>query len=504
MGGGSTLVPANAFKRGGKEILFKYRWFMIGADINVDEASRIKDVEKVNFLLSLLGRKRTVSTRESNSTDYQYENMLQLVENYKNRINFYNDDDTNTVTIKDQKNVENSCHEIYASYVNDDNNNDFPKLAKREHLHFLSKSFKTEFPGSYVVLDSSQTWILYWIANALMLLGVELEEEKEQIAKKVLVAQNNQYGGIGGGEGQLGHIASTYSALLVFSYSENKDFWSQIDRKKMYHWMMTDLKQPNGSFAMHKGGEVDTRAVYCALTVASMLNIMTPELIEGTAEWLGKCQTLEGGFGGSPSLEAHGGYSFCAVASLCLLGDPKTMLSKYCNLPNLIKWSVDRQGGIEGGFSGRSNKLVDGCYSHWIGGIFPFLEAAIQNDNNDSFKGLFNRNGLSNYILGCCQDIEGGGLFDKPGCRPDFYHTNYTLVGLSHCQHQYSFDYKKYELLKDKCLDAAAYCYDVKMLKDDSVIEFCKENMLRPINPVFGAVNGYVEAMRQFYFDSSE
>ncbi len=31
------------------------------------------------------------------------------------------------------------------------------------------------------------------------------------------------------------------------------------------------------------------------------------------------------------------------------------------------------QGSTEGGFNGRTNKLVDGCYSFWQGGIFPLL-----------------------------------------------------------------------------------------------------------------------------------
>lgn len=31
------------------------------------------------------------------------------------------------------------------------------------------------------------------------------------------------------------------------------------------------------------------------------------------------------------------------------------------------------QGQVEGGFMGRTNKLVDGCYSFWQGGIFPLL-----------------------------------------------------------------------------------------------------------------------------------
>lgn len=32
------------------------------------------------------------------------------------------------------------------------------------------------------------------------------------------------------------------------------------------------------------------------------------------------CQTYEGGFGGEPGHEAHGGYVFCALAALVILG----------------------------------------------------------------------------------------------------------------------------------------------------------------------------------------
>ena len=41
--------------------------------------------------------------------------------------------------------------------------------------------------------------------------------------------------------------------------------------------------------------------------------------MKGTAEWVAQCQTYEGGFGGEPFNEAHGGYTFCGLASLCIL-----------------------------------------------------------------------------------------------------------------------------------------------------------------------------------------
>lgn len=47
------------------------------------------------------------------------------------------------------------------------------------------------------------------------------------------------------------------------------------------------------------------------------------------------------------------------------------------NMKTLLRWLVQLQGTeVElGGFKGRTNKLVDGCYSWWCGGAFALLEA---------------------------------------------------------------------------------------------------------------------------------
>ena len=51
-------------------------------------------------------------------------------------------------------------------------------------------------------------------------------------------------------------------------------------------------------------------------------------LTDGLPEWLARCQTFEGGISGAPGNEAHGGYAFCALACLCILGEPEEMLSR--------------------------------------------------------------------------------------------------------------------------------------------------------------------------------
>ena len=105
---------------------------------------------------------------------------------------------------------------------------------------------------------------------------------------------------------------------------------------------------------------------------ARLLNVYSENLFRNTDQWLLRCQTYEGGFGGCPGMEAHGGYSFCGLAALVLMDK-----ERLCDLDTLLHWAAARQMRCEGGFQGRTNKLVDGCYSFWQGGIFPILQKMI-------------------------------------------------------------------------------------------------------------------------------
>lgn len=99
----------------------------------------------------------------------------------------------------------------------------------------------------------------------------------------------------------------------------------------MYTWLLT-LKDPvTGGFMMHVDGEVDIRGTYCALAVASLLNIVTPQLLKGVPSFIANCQTYEGGMGGYPGNEAHGGYTFCGVAAAVL-----AQAESHINLPLVL------------------------------------------------------------------------------------------------------------------------------------------------------------------------
>lgn len=137
------------------------------------------------------------------------------------------------------------------------------------------------------------------------------------------------------------------------------------------------------------------RGTYCLLVVATLLDILTPELLRNVDKYIASCQTYEGGFacasyssGSSPfraSPEAHGGYTSCCLnvhfllESLVPPGGSSSLGFEFprpIDVDGALRWSVQMQGeAIEGGgFRGRSNKLVDGCYSWWVGGGFPVLE----------------------------------------------------------------------------------------------------------------------------------
>lgn len=134
---------------------------------------------------------------------------------------------------------------------------------------------------------------------------------------------------------------------------------------------------------------------------------------------------------------------------------------------------------FEGGFSGRTNKLVDGCYSFWVGAAIALIDLdchptatpskfdsgvydstmdpiavtrsmhdCVQVDQSPNHNNqapictttklaenlTFDEDLLQRYILLCAQDPYGG-LRDKPSKGKDFYHSCYNLSGLSVSQH---------------------------------------------------------------------
>ncbi|TVY24793.1 Protein farnesyltransferase subunit beta [Lachnellula hyalina] len=391
-----------------------------------------------------------------------------------------------------------------------------PHLARKRHVQFLHKNLR-KLPAPYVAADASRPWMFYWVLAGLHALGEDLSEYKERLISTVRPIQNAT-GGFGGGNGQMSHLAPTYAILLSLAMVGGKEAFDLIDRKAMWKWLGA-LKQPDGGFQMAVGGEEDVRGAYIAVVIMTLLDLPLElprespawsregsTFLTGLPEWVGRCQTFEGGISTKPDAEAHGAYAFCALACLCIIGDPHVIIPKYLDVPLLISWLSARQYAPEGGFAGRTNKLVDGCYSHWVGGCWPLVEACVNgpsspgagNGPQSSVRSLYSREGLIRYIMCCCQDqSKRGGLRDKPSHSSDSYHTCYVLAGLSSAQHKWHFNASPMEMESSGTL-SSPYQWTSEIFVEDSQI-YDEEDRLKTLHPVFVISEGAAEEMRAYF-----
>lgn len=388
------------------------------------------------------------------------------------------------------------------------NRNGIARLDREKHITFLRRSLETKLTHHYTGYDASRPWILYWCIHGLQLLGADVSQYSEQLVDTARWMQHPE-GGFGGGFGQMAHLATTYACVLALATAGDQNGYDCINRLTMWKWL-SSLKQPDGGFAMAVGGEVDVRGAYCAATVIYLLNLpleVAPEfadrLPKGTnlhtnlAQYVRRCQTFEGGISGRPDAEAHGAYAFCALACLSILGIPHESIPEHLDVPKLITWISSRQYAPEGGFSGRTNKLVDGCYSHWIGGCWPLVEATLYSGESPSLTAnispIYSREGLIRYILNCCQDhSKRGGLRDKPGKPSDAYHTCYVLSGLSSAQHTFT-----YVRRNDNCepWDITPHVVERQV--------FDERDRLATLHPVYVISQSKVEAIRSYFVAKS-
>ena len=334
-------------------------------------------------------------------------------------------------------------------------------------LHYnFAKKLMSKLPGGYSSLDSGYPWLLYWVTNIITMCkdNYALNQKDKMQFVQILKELQHEDGGFCGSPKGHAHLISTYAAVMAIVNLGIPEAYDIIDINKMKNFLLKmknnqfDINQePSytdkngvylitrdknnefisyhtaypGTFQNHINGESDLRSTYCAMVVASVLNLINYDDLEndpitkGVVNNIKNCQTFEGGLGPEPFCEAHGGYSYCGIATLVLL---KKLNEIDTN--SFVRWLVNRQMTKEGGFNGRTNKLVDSCYSFWQGSIFNMI---YMGDNKFTYdmELLYDQLSLQAYILFASQNLQNGGLIDKPGKFPDLFHTNYATAGLS-------------------------------------------------------------------------
>ena len=336
-------------------------------------------------------------------------------------------------------------------------------------IHY--KAYRSFFDGlgpENWIFENKYPLLLYFVINDILMLKDHCEIDYELKIKIVEFLKDFQHedGGFRGSPKGEAEIVSTYAGVMAIVNLGIPEAYDIIDIPKMKNYLLRlknnifekkestsfdkngkfliDIEKKDGktlyhtaypgSFQTYVNGGSDIQAIYRALIVASILNLINFDDIEndpitkGVVEHIKNSQNYEGGLGPEPFCEAHAGFTYCGVASLVLLKKLNVL-----DVNALLRFLVNRQMTKEGGFNGRTNKLVDCCYSFWAGCVFNLLAMS---DKKYYFENelLYDQLSLQAYILLACQNVEFGGLRDKPGCFSDLTHSNFGTVGLMSSQ----------------------------------------------------------------------
>lgn len=150
------------------------------------------------------------------------------------------------------------------------------------------------------------------------------------------------------------------------------------------------------------------------MNALSLLGLTNLVKTSACVEYIVSCANFDGGYGTSPGAESHAGQVFTCLGALTILGRQDLV-----DRDKLGAWLSERQLP-NGGLNGRPEKLEDVCYSWWVLSSLAMIERLHWIDAQ----------ALAKFILRC-QDVEGGGLADRPGDMADIFHTVFGIAGLS-------------------------------------------------------------------------
>lgn len=288
------------------------------------------------------------------------------------------------------------------------------ELLVEKHVSYVKDLFRHPAYLIHFMADHLKMNALYWGLGTLFLVKHQHEFEREEVVKFVISCIDDSNGGFGASPNHDAHMLSTLSAVQVLKMYNALDELSTEQRKGVVSFVKS-MQLGDGSFQGDKFGEVDTRFVYNAIQCLSILEELTPEIVEPAVDWILQCQNFDGCFGMVPGAESHAAQAFTCLGVLAITNN----LDKLPNKELLEWWLSDRQ--VEnGGLNGRPEKLPDVCYSWWVLSSLSMLGKLHYIDGDK----------LKEFILSC-QDDSKGGISDRADKEVDVYHTFFGIAGLS-------------------------------------------------------------------------
>ncbi|XP_016954950.1 geranylgeranyl transferase type-2 subunit beta [Drosophila biarmipes] len=286
------------------------------------------------------------------------------------------------------------------------------KLQFWKHVEYIENHGKQEDDYEYCMTEFLRMSGIYWGTTALDIMGQLERLDRKYIVEFVKRCQCPTTGGFAPCEGHDPHLLYTLSAIQILCTYQALE---EIDCEAVVRFVV-GLQQPDGSFFGDKWGEVDTRFSFCAVATLTLLGRMEQTIdVEKAVKFvLSCCNHTDGGFGSKPGAESHAGLIYCCVGFFSL-----THRLHLLDVDKLGWWLCERQLP-SGGLNGRPEKLPDVCYSWWVLASLTIMGRLHWISSEK----------LQQFILSC-QDAETGGFSDRTGNMPDIFHTLFGIGGLS-------------------------------------------------------------------------
>ena len=285
-------------------------------------------------------------------------------------------------------------------------------VAEKHISYLLSTEARLREEGSFegFLATSLQMGGCYWTVTGLLALdALPASREAEVIDFIASCASEDGYGQSPGFDA---HVTSTHYAVLVLKQLGRLDL-VDVDSVSRF---LGKLQNPDGSIKgdLSASEESDLRFAYNAVAIHKILALSADILdINKLHKYITNCKDAQTcAFAPIPGAEPHAAYTYCAVAALAILG----------KLPcddRLTFWLAERQTS-KGGFNGRPEKEPDVCYSWWILATMEILEIS---DCIDCER-------LRRFVVDA-QDLDDGGISDRPGCAADVFHTFFGIASLA-------------------------------------------------------------------------
>lgn len=295
-------------------------------------------------------------------------------------------------------------------------NKDRLNLLKEKHIHYIQSLDKKQDNFEYWLTEHLRINGVYWGLTALCILDAKDTFNRDEVIKFVVSCYSESTGGFAAFPRHDAHLVPTLSAIQLLKMYDALDVLSKSQVEKCVDFIKNN-QLPDGSFQGDRFGEVDTRFVYTALSALSILEHLTPAIVDPAVEFIHKCYNFDGGFGLCPGAESHAAMAFTCLGALAVVNRLSDLSESQ--IDEIGWWLCERQLP-EGGLNGRPSKLPDVCYSWWV---LSSLSLINRLEWIDFVK-------LRGFILDC-QDEKKGGISDRPDNEVDVFHTLFGLAGLS-------------------------------------------------------------------------